>query len=41
VRHARRSLGDPAAARPAEAALKLLAAALPVLAGALLLFRLG
>jgi hypothetical protein len=41
VRHARRSLGDPAAAQPAEVALKLLAAALPLLAGALLLFRLG
>jgi hypothetical protein len=40
VRHARRSVGDPAAARPAEVALKLLAAALPLLAGALLLFRL-
>jgi hypothetical protein len=40
VRHARRSLGDPAAARPAEIALKLLVAALPLLAAALLLFRL-
>jgi hypothetical protein len=40
VRHARRSVGDPVAARPAEVALKLLAAALPLLAGALLLFRL-
>jgi hypothetical protein len=40
VRHARRSGGDPAAARPAEIALKLLAAAMPVLAGALLLGRL-
>jgi hypothetical protein len=41
VRHARRHLGDPASAAPAESALKLLAAALPVLAGALLLFRLA
>ena len=40
VRHARRRLGDPAAARPAERALELLAAALPLLAGALLLSRL-
>jgi hypothetical protein len=40
VRHARRNLKDPAAARAAETALKLLAAAFPLLAGALLLFRL-
>jgi len=40
VRHARRNLKDPAAARPAETALMLLAAAFPLLAGALLLFRL-
>lgn len=40
VRHARRALGDPAAARTAEVALKLLATALPLLAAALLLFRL-
>jgi hypothetical protein len=40
VRAARRQLGDPAAARPAELALKLLSAALPLLAAALLLGRL-
>jgi len=40
VRHARRDLGDPAVARAAEKALKLFAAAFPLLAGALLLFRL-
>jgi len=39
VRFARRSAGDPASARPAELALQLLAAALPALAGALLLSR--
>jgi hypothetical protein len=41
VRHARRQAGDAAAARPAEVALQLLAAALPLLAGALLLARAG
>jgi hypothetical protein len=41
VRFARRSAGDPASARPAELALQLLAAALPALAGALLLSRTG
>jgi hypothetical protein len=41
VRAARRAAGDPAAARPAEVALQLLAAALPLLAGALLLSRSG
>ena len=41
VRGARRQAGDPAAARPAEVALQLLAAALPLLAGALLLARSG
>jgi hypothetical protein len=41
VRHARRQLGDPASAAGAETVLKLLAAALPALAGALLLFRLA
>jgi hypothetical protein len=40
VRAARRQLGDPAPARPAELALKLLSAAMPLLAGALLLGRL-
>jgi hypothetical protein len=40
VRAARRQLGDPAAARAAELALKLLSAALPLLAAALLLVRL-
>jgi hypothetical protein len=40
VRSARRQLADPAAARPAEVALQLLSAALPLLAGALLLARL-
>jgi hypothetical protein len=39
VRFARRSAGDPASARPAELALQFLAAALPALAGALLLAR--
>jgi hypothetical protein len=41
VRSARREAGDPAAARPAEVALQLLAVALPLLAGALLLARSG
>jgi hypothetical protein len=41
VRFSRRQAGDPAAARPAEVALQLLAAALPLLAGALLLARSG
>ena len=41
VRFARRHAGDPASARPAELALQILAAALPVLAGALLLSRSG
>ena len=41
VRSARRHTGDPAAARPAEVALQLLAVALPLLAGALLLARSG
>ena len=41
VREARRRGGDPAAARPAELALKLLALALPILAGALLAARSG
>jgi hypothetical protein len=41
VRLARRQLGDASAARPAEAALQLLCAALPLLAGALLLARSG
>jgi hypothetical protein len=40
VRAARRQLGDPAVARAAELALKLLSAALPLLAAALLLVRL-
>jgi len=39
VRAARREAGDPASARTAEVALELLAAALPLLAGALLLAR--
>lgn len=39
VRFARRSIGDPERARSAEIGLKLLAAALPALAGALLLAR--
>ena len=39
VRHARRVADDPAATRPLELALQLLAAALPLLAGALLLVR--
>ncbi|HEX5146062.1 MAG TPA: hypothetical protein VFV85_03495 [Conexibacter sp.] len=39
VRHARRVAGDPAATRPLELALQLLAASLPLLAGALLLVR--
>jgi hypothetical protein len=41
VRAARREAGDPASARTAEAALELLAVALPLLAGALLLARSG
>ena len=41
VRVARRQAGDPASARPAEIALELLAVALPLLAGALLLARSG
>jgi len=41
VRFARRNAGDPGSARPAELALQLLAAALPALAGALLLSRTG
>jgi len=41
VRFARRSAGDLAAVRPAELALQLLSAALPALAGALLLARTG
>jgi hypothetical protein len=40
VRFARRRAGDPALARTAESALKLMAAAMPLLAGALLLSRL-
>ena len=39
VRAARRQAGDASLARPEESALQLLAAALPLLAGALLLFR--
>jgi hypothetical protein len=41
VRFARRRLDDPAAAAPAETALKLLALAMPLLAGAVLLVRSG
>jgi hypothetical protein len=41
VRFARRQLSDAESARPAEVALKLLAAAMPLLAGALLLARSG
>jgi hypothetical protein len=41
VRFARRNAGDLAATRPAELALQLLSAALPALAGALLLARTG
>jgi hypothetical protein len=41
VRLARRTAGDPDSARPAEIALKLLAAAMPLLAAALLLSRSG
>ena len=41
VRYARRHVGDAASARPAEVALQLLAVALPLLAGALLLARSG
>jgi hypothetical protein len=41
VRFVRRNAGDPASVRPAELALQLLAAALPALAGALLLSRAG
>jgi hypothetical protein len=40
VRAARRQAGDPASARQAELALKLLAASMPLLAGALLVSRL-
>lgn len=39
VRFARRNAGDPAQARTAEVGLKLLAASMPLLAGALLLTR--
>jgi hypothetical protein len=39
VRLARRKAGDPAQAKNEEAALQLLAAAMPLLAGALLLAR--
>jgi hypothetical protein len=39
VRFARRNAGDPAQARTAEVALQLLAASMPLLAGALLLTR--
>ena len=39
VRFARRNAGDPALARSAEIGLKLIAAAMPALAGALLLAR--
>lgn len=39
VRFARRNAGEPAQARTAEVALKLLAASMPLLAGALLLAR--
>jgi hypothetical protein len=39
VRFARRTAGDPAPTRPLELALELLAAALPLLAGAVLLAR--
>jgi hypothetical protein len=39
VRFARRSVGDPALTRPLERALQLLSAALPLLAGAVLLAR--
>jgi hypothetical protein len=39
VRFARRSAGDPAPTRPLELTLQLLAAALPLLAGAVLLAR--
>ena len=41
VRFARRSAGNASSARSAELALQLLAAALPALAGALLLARSG
>jgi len=41
VRAARRRGGDPLAAQPAELALKLLAVAMPILAGALLAARSG
>jgi hypothetical protein len=41
VRAARREAGDVARARPPELALQLLAAAMPLLAGALLLSRSG
>ncbi|HXR12275.1 MAG TPA: hypothetical protein VN770_08270 [Gaiellaceae bacterium] len=39
VRAARRQAGDASLARPAETALQLLSAAMPLLAGALLLYR--
>ena len=39
VRHARRSVGDAGATRPLELTLQLLALALPLLAGALLVVR--
>jgi hypothetical protein len=39
VRHARRNVGDPGATQPLESALQLLALALPLLAGALLVVR--
>ena len=39
VRHARRAAGDPAATAPLERALELMAAAMPLLAGALLVAR--
>jgi hypothetical protein len=41
VRFARRSAGDPAPTRPHERALQLLAVAVPLLAGAVLLARAG
>jgi hypothetical protein len=41
VRTARRQIGDPSSAGPAEVALQLLSVALPLLAGALLLARSG
>jgi hypothetical protein len=39
VRHARRTVGDVSQARAAEAALKLMALAMPLLAGGMLLAR--